>query len=49
MSTAVATVSMPEETNDDNTSEYECSECLGSYRQDVEENDGAELVRCGYG
>jgi len=27
--------------------DYECSECLGSYQQDIEENNGAEWVRCG--
>jgi len=29
--------------------DYECSECLGSYQQDVDANNGAEWVRCGCG
>jgi len=37
--------------NDDSEGhcDYECSECLGSYRQDIEENNGTEWVQCGCG
>jgi len=55
---ATATVATRAERSDEGTAsddgsegecDYECSECLGSYQQDIEENNGAEWVHCGCG
>ena len=55
---ATSTVATRAERSDEGTAsddgsegecDYECSECLGSYQQDIEENNGAEWMRCGCG
>jgi len=35
--------------NDGETDDYECSECLGTYQQDVQAGNGAAWVKCGCG
>jgi len=35
--------------NDGKTDDYECSEYLGTYQQDVEAGNGAAWVKCGCG
>ena len=36
-------------TDDDDDNDYECSECLGTYSDDISMGNGAEWVQCGCG